>query len=190
MPAPANGTELVWYSNEVASVHFIHLSNYHDFSIGSPQYKWLQADLASIDRSVTPWVFVNTHAPHYNSNKAHQGDGEAQRKAFEPLFYAAGVDVVFSGHVHAYERNHRVHNNARDPKGAVYINVGDGGNREGLYNSWMTPTPDISAFHQATYGHGEIAVFNATHAQFAWRCNPDDESKTEDSVWIIKGQDA
>ncbi len=77
------------------------LSNYHDFSKGSAQYTWLQADLAAIDRSATPWVFVNTHAPWYNSNSAHQGDGEAQRKSFEPLFYAAGVDAVFTGHVHA-----------------------------------------------------------------------------------------
>ena len=87
----------------------------------------LKADLAAIDRSVTPWVFVNTHAPLYNTNTAHQGDGEAMRVALEPLWYAAGVDVVYTGHVHAYERNHRAYNNQRDPKGPVYITIGDGG---------------------------------------------------------------
>jgi hypothetical protein len=101
MPAPAAGTTNVWYSLNVAGVHWITLSNYHPFTAGSAQYNWLKADLAAIDRTQTPWVFVNTHAPWYNTNSAHQGDGEAQRQALEPLLYGAGVDGVFSGHVHA-----------------------------------------------------------------------------------------
>jgi len=63
MPAPALGVSTVWYSIDIASAHWITLSNYHSFSPGSPQYAWLQKDLASIDRAATPWVFVNTHAP-------------------------------------------------------------------------------------------------------------------------------
>jgi hypothetical protein len=101
MPPPAHGPKAVWYSFNVAAAHWVTLSNYHDFSSGSPQNTWLKADLAAIDRSQTPWVFVNTHAPWYNTNSAHQGDGEAQRQALEPLLYGAGVDGVFSGHVHA-----------------------------------------------------------------------------------------
>ena len=97
MPAPSKGVDTVWYSVEVGGVHWITLSNYHDFTVGSAQYKWLQADLAAIDRSVTPWVLVQSHAPWLNTNSAHQGDGEAQRKALEPLLYAAGVDAVFAG---------------------------------------------------------------------------------------------
>ena len=131
MPAPAAGGDSVWYSLDVAGAHWIALSNYHSFTSGSPQYEWLKNDLASIDRTVTPWVFVNTHAPWYNTNSAHQGDGEAQRNALERMLYEAGVDAFFVGHVHAYERNHRVYNNQRDPKGPVHITIGDGGNREG-----------------------------------------------------------
>jgi hypothetical protein len=65
MPAPSklNDVNHVWYSINIASAHWIHLSNYHPFEAGSEQYTWLKADLAAIDRSVTPWVFVNTHAP-------------------------------------------------------------------------------------------------------------------------------
>ena len=99
MPAPASGVDTVWYSISIASAHWVTLSNYHSFEPGSPQYAWLQKDLSSIDRTVTPWVFVNTHAPWYSTNTVHQGDGEAQRKALEPLLYAAGVDAVFVGHV-------------------------------------------------------------------------------------------
>ncbi len=167
MPAPASGVDKVWYSIDVAGVHWITLSNYHDFSAGSPQTKWLAADLAAIDRKVTPWVFVQTHAPWYNSNTAHQGDGEAQREVVEPMLYAAGVDMVMSGHVHAYERSHRAYKNKRDAAGPVYITIGDGGNREGLATKWGTPTP-VSALRVSTYGHGEIVIYNATTIGWEW----------------------
>jgi hypothetical protein len=188
MPNPSHGVSTVWYSVDIAGAHWITLSNYHPFSSGSAQYAWLQSDLAAIDRTQTPWVFVNTHAPWYNTNSAHQGDGEAQRKALESLLYKAGVDAVFTGHVHAYERNHRAYNNKRDPNGPVYITIGDGGNREGLASKWLAQTP-VSAYRMATYGHGEITLVNATHVHWGWHTNPDAEDQTEDDLWIVKGQD-
>jgi len=47
---------------------------------------------------------VLLHAPWYNSNWAHQGEGDSMMAAMEPLLYAAHVDMVIAGHVHAYER--------------------------------------------------------------------------------------
>ncbi|PKA53697.1 Purple acid phosphatase 22 [Apostasia shenzhenica] len=64
--------------------------------------QWLQADLAKVDRSRIPWLFVLIHAPWYNMNEAHQGEGEDMRKAMEEVLYAARVDAIFAGHVHAY----------------------------------------------------------------------------------------
>jgi len=189
MPAPASGVNNVWYSVDIASAHWICLSNYHPFTSGSEQYDWLKSDLLSINRTATPWVLINTHAPWYSTNSVHQGDGEAQRQALEAMLYASGVDAVFTGHVHAYERSHRVFNKQRDAKGPMHVTVGDGGNREGLYPNWLPQTP-VSAFRAATYGHGELSIFNETHALWAWHANPDSEAKVEDSVWLIKGQDA
>lgn len=57
-----------------------------------------------VDRKTTPWVVVLLHAPWYNTNEAHEGEGESMRVAMECLLFSARVDVVFSGHVHAYER--------------------------------------------------------------------------------------
>jgi hypothetical protein len=64
----------------------------------------LQADLARVDRSRTPWLIAVLHAPWYNSNAAHQLNGDRMMAAMESLLYEARVDLVFAGHVHAYER--------------------------------------------------------------------------------------
>ena len=77
----------------------------------------------------------------------------------------------------------------RDPKGPVHITIGDGGNREGLATKWLAETP-MSAYRMATYGHGEITLYNSTHAFWAWHTNPDLEPTVEDPTWIIKGQDS
>jgi 3',5'-cyclic AMP phosphodiesterase CpdA len=105
MPYNESGsTSNLYYSFEVASTHIIMLGSYTDFDEHSKQYKWLQSDLVKIDRKSTPWVIVLLHAPWYNTNEAHEGEGEKMRQAMEALLYEARVDLVFSGHVHAYER--------------------------------------------------------------------------------------
>lgn len=48
-------------------VHFIMISTEHDLSPGTRQYKWLEQDLKSIDRSKTPWVIIGGHRPMYTS---------------------------------------------------------------------------------------------------------------------------
>jgi 2',3'-cyclic-nucleotide 2'-phosphodiesterase (5'-nucleotidase family) len=57
-----------------------------------------------VDRTKTPWLIAILHAPWYNSNSAHQGEGDAMMAAMESTLYAAKVDIMFAGHVHAYER--------------------------------------------------------------------------------------
>ena len=50
-------------------------------------------------------LIVLLHVPWYNSNFAHQGEGDNMMGAMEHLIYAAHVDIVIAGHVHAYERS-------------------------------------------------------------------------------------
>ena len=57
-----------------------------------------------LDRGRTPWVIVVLHAPWYNTNHAHQGNGDAMKLALEQMLYEAHVDILIGGHVHAYER--------------------------------------------------------------------------------------
>ncbi|XP_057960014.1 purple acid phosphatase 23 isoform X2 [Malania oleifera] len=94
------------------------------------QYAWLKEDLQKIDLSMTPWLVAAWHPPWYNSYSSHYQEFECMRQEMEALLYLHGVDIVFSGHVHAYERMNRVYNYSLDPCGPVYISVGDGGNIE------------------------------------------------------------
>ncbi|KAJ9542586.1 hypothetical protein OSB04_029092 [Centaurea solstitialis] len=106
MPHKESGSKSnLYYSFDVVGTHIIMLGSYDDFNSGSDQYKWLANDLAEVDRSRTPWVIVILHAPWYNSNTAHQGEeGESMRVAMEEMLYNSSVDMVFAGHIHAYER--------------------------------------------------------------------------------------
>ncbi|VAH47620.1 unnamed protein product [Triticum turgidum subsp. durum] len=156
MPHEESGsTSALYYSFDAAggAVHVVMLGSY-----------------AAFNSTSDPWLVVLLHAPWYNTNAAHAGEGEAMRKAMEHLLYQARVDVVFSGHVHAYERFTRVYDNEANPCGPVHITIGDGGNREGL------------AFEEASFGHGRLSVVNATAARWAWHRNDDADSTVRDEL--------
>ena len=65
------------------------------------QLKWLEKELAS---SGSDWKIPYFHHPLYTT--ATRGPTLEARAALEPLFEKYGVDVVFTGHEHVYERLH------------------------------------------------------------------------------------
>ena len=71
----------------------------------TPQWLWLAEEFKRVNREKTPWLIVLMHVPIYNSNEAHFMEGESMRAAFESWFILNKVDIVFAGHVHAYERS-------------------------------------------------------------------------------------
>jgi hypothetical protein len=71
-------------------------SNYMD----QPQLQWLEKELAA---SGSDWKIMFFHHPLYSSGGAHGSDVQL-REQLEPLFLKYGVDAVFSGHEHFYER--------------------------------------------------------------------------------------
>ena len=126
---------------------------------------------SSVDRAATPWLIVMMHAPFYNSNSAHALGAElAMRLTYEPLLLKYGVDVVLSGHVHAYERSDArgIYDAQPNTCGPVYLNLGDGGNREGGEAAWVSPHPEWSAFRESSFGVGALDIINETHATYAW----------------------
>lgn len=161
----------LFYSFNTGSAHVIVLNSYERCDNLSQQYMWLEKDFKSIDRDVTPWVLVVMHAPWYNTNYAHNQEFKHMRKAMEPLFNQYRVDIVFAGHVHAYERTKPVRDYDISRNGTVYINIGDGGNKEGLAQEYIHPQPEWSDFRDASYGHGILHIKNSTHARWAWKRN-------------------
>jgi hypothetical protein len=64
-------------------------------------YWILQSYLAKVDRSKIPWLIGVLHAPWFNSNYAHQGEGDDMLVVMEDIRFQAKVDVIFAGYVHA-----------------------------------------------------------------------------------------
>lgn len=185
MPFRESGsTSNLYYSFDVVGVHVVMLGSYTDFDAGSDQFQWLQADLNKVDRRRTPWLVVLLHAPWYNTNTAHKGEGESMRKAMEELLYRARVDVVFAGHVHAYERFTRIYNNKADPCGPMYVTIGDGGNREGLALTFEDDGSPLSLFREPSFGHGRLRILDQTRADWSWHRNNDSDSVVADQVWF------
>jgi hypothetical protein len=64
MPSPATLNK-PWYSYDTGIVHYIGMSTEHDIAIGSEQYLWIEKDLQSVDRKVTPWIIFGGHRAMY-----------------------------------------------------------------------------------------------------------------------------
>lgn len=77
---------------------------------------WLSNDLASTTK---PWKFVYFHHPPYTSAGTHD-DNEGVKTNIMPIVEAAGVQMVFNGHQHWYERLSAIN-------GVYHITTGDGG---------------------------------------------------------------
>jgi len=192
MPHAESGSSSTqYYSFESGGMHVIMLGSYVDdvpaADAMAAQLAWLKADLATVNRSRTPWLVGVLHAPWYNSNTAHQHEKEESelRDAMEAMLYEARLDLMFAGHVHAYERSHRVYRSQADECGPFYVNIGDGGNREGLARGYLSQ-PAWSAYREAAFGHGVLTIQNRTHARWTWHRDHDTERVVSDDVWVAK----
>ena len=110
-----------WYSFDYCNAHFISLSTETDLQ--GLQLEWLRDDLAASDAT---WKFVYFHKPPYCST----GGWEKVRKTWCALFDQYHVDIVFSGHIHVYERTKPIKNGSVQSSpsdGPIYIVTGGGG---------------------------------------------------------------
>src|SRR6266849_5424568 len=111
---PFNMNGESYYTYKKGNVRFFVLnSNYMD----PKQLAWLEAQLT--DAGNGGWKICYFHHPLYSSGRFH-GPSLDLRKLLEPLFIKYGVDVVFSGHDHVYERVH-------PQKGIYYFTEGSSG---------------------------------------------------------------
>ena len=119
LPKASSGTER-YYSFDYGPVHVAALDTelyYEDHAITTARQKaWLWEDLRASDR---PWKVVILHRPPYSSSAYHGGDPRVLEDLVG-IFEEEGVDVVFAGHEHFYER-------LRPIDGVTYIVTGGGG---------------------------------------------------------------
>jgi predicted phosphodiesterase len=102
-----------YYSFKKGNVRFFALdSNYLD----PKQLAWLEKELAN---GGTDWKICYFHHPLYSSGAFH-GSSTELRAVLEPLFLKYGVQVVFAGHDHLYERT-------KPQKGIYYFTEGASG---------------------------------------------------------------
>ncbi|KAF4370860.1 hypothetical protein G4B88_012660 [Cannabis sativa] len=172
VPSEESGSKSkFYYSFDAGGIHFIMLGAY------VPQYAWLKKDLVKVDRSVTPWLVAAWHPPWYNSYASHYQEFECMRQEMEALLYQYNVDIVFSGHVHAYERMNRVFNYTLDPCGPVYITVGDGGNIEKVDVDHADDPEKCPSASDNTPEYGGVCHLNFTSGpakgKFCWNKQPE-----------------
>ena len=89
------------YSFDYGPAHFLMLdTNGYNTASFMQLAPWVEKDLKA---SRQPWKFVCMHAPAFHTSPQHYT--EQKMRLLEPVFEANGVDVVFAGHVHNYQRS-------------------------------------------------------------------------------------
>ncbi len=142
-----------WYSFDYGSVRFIVLDTDTSYLPSSAQYNWLVNELQT---TAAEWIFIVHHHPAYSSG-SHGSELNVQAYLV-PLYTTYGVDMVFNGHDHHYERSYK--------DGVYYIVTGGGG--APLYSPNLTPN-SYQQYAEATYHHctidinGTTATFRAIH---------------------------
>jgi predicted phosphodiesterase len=107
-----------WYAFTYGSVRFIALNTSASFGTESSQYAWLVEELQSEETTSAAWQIVFFHHPVFSSGVEYFAAGDME-ELFPPLFEQYGVDIVFSGHEHNYERSEK--------NGVIYVVTGGGG---------------------------------------------------------------
>ncbi|HTD65246.1 MAG TPA: metallophosphoesterase, partial [Candidatus Limnocylindria bacterium] len=123
-----SGTEK-YYSFDYGNIHFICLDSFSlSRSSSGAMYNWLQADLQSTTQQ---WAIAFWHHPPY-SKGSHNSDAEVEliemRQNFLPLLEAYDVDLVLSGHSHAYERSFLIDGHYGGSSTFTQAHKKDGGN--------------------------------------------------------------
>lgn len=133
-----SGTEQ-YYSFDYGNVHVVSLDSQltaRDAAQRDAMADWVTADLAANN---SDWTLVIFHHPPY-SKGSHDSDSGPEnlidkpqidmREQFNPIFEQYGVDLVYTGHSHVYERSYYLHNltgtsDTFDPQ--VHVELNDAG---------------------------------------------------------------
>jgi hypothetical protein len=159
-----------YYAFRYGASHHIVLNSYASIEPGSEQHNWFVQELNSVDRTITPWLFVMYHCPVYNTFTPHQGDPQrfAAIDHIEPLLVEHKVNMVWNGHVHAYLRTKNVAFGKVQKNGPVHIVVGAGGRAAASEFVNEEPEEWVDVRDASWYGYGIVEICNSTHIRWDW----------------------
>lgn len=145
-----------YYSFDAGDAHFAVLfwpySSQYYMRENCPQLQWLEADLAASNK---PWKFLCLHHP-VNTSGGHRFDDLNYNRIPDRLEVAArllpmaarhGVQMIFSGHDHNYERFH--------PEAQTHTVVTGGG---GIILYGRAETDANSAFFEPRWHFSEVQI--------------------------------
>jgi predicted phosphodiesterase len=135
----------------------------------SEQYQWLKKELSA---STAKWKFMCHHHPPYSSDENDYGDlwkqnkssrGDLNARHLSALYDEYGVDVVWTGHIHSYERTWRIKNGRPvETGGPLYMITGGGGGPLETPGPFRTPFANL-----VRRGHHYAMVWiNGGHFEF------------------------
>ena len=150
-----------YYSFDYGKVHFIVLDSHDlDRRPTGAMAQWLKADL---ETTKAEWLITYFHHPPYTKG-SHDSDKEEQliemREHIMPLLESGGVDIVFTGHSHIYERSMLINGAYATPtvSEGVILDDRDGNpNGDGPYIKSAGLVPHNGTI-QVVAGHGGTKV--------------------------------
>jgi hypothetical protein len=139
-----------YYSYSLGAWHIIvinsNCSAVGGCKLGSPQEKWLRADLSGTTHKCT---LAYWHHPLFSSGQ--HGNDVAMRPIWEDL-YQAHAEVVLVGHDHDYERfAPQTPSGTPDPNGIREFVVGTGGKNHDRFKT-AAPAPNSEIRNDDTFG--------------------------------------
>jgi hypothetical protein len=153
-----------YYSFDLGGWHLIALDSQIDQHPGSPQDRWLRADLAGTRKRC---ILAYWHFPRFSSG-AHEGD-KPSVAAFWHALYLARADLVLTGHEHSYERFAPQDPGGRaTPQGIRQFVVGTGG---ADLLGFANPKPNSEVRRSDTWG---LLVLILHMGGYSWRFESED----------------
>ena len=163
-----SGTE-AYYAFDYGNVHFVCLDSYESGRTpAGDMLTWLEEDLS---RTTKDWIVAFWHHPPYTKG-SHNSDTEIEliemRQNANPILEAHGVDLVLTGHSHAYERSFLIDGHYGSSGTFSAANKKDGGSGRpsgtGAYEKPLTgPDPHEGAVYAVAGASGQTGGGSLNH---------------------------
>lgn len=160
-----------YYAFSYGNARFFMIDTNKKCAPGSEQYTWLEQELKN---SQEKWKILCHHQPAYTTDENDYGDlwktnkstyGDLNARHLAHLAHRHGVDIIWNGHIHSYERTWPINQDKPVEKnGTIHLITGGGGGHLESAGPFRTPFTQIvrRGHHYAmVWVHGNTLVYKA-----------------------------